>query len=330
MISKIEIEEQAESFLELLFQDLDRQQIVLKEHWDIDHLCFRVETAESYEHYKQAFEKFAQLLVESPVNGRPISTYKLNEPIHFRDQEIHLIELPAPKPGKSCHEGFEHIEIVCDIPFEELKKKYRHLTIDESGLQKEWNQELEIQLGPRNLKFHLLSLESVIRLETHKDLFEALNTSNLLKLLKPFQPLIAGTFPLGLQLPGSDLDILLKADDLEELSIFLTSHFRSYPGFSMEKQWVDDRESLLVRFSLSDIPIEIFAQDLEPVLQKAYRHFLVEERILKKGGNKLLDQVKMWRARGLKTEEAFAKVLNLEGDPYESLLVRQRCCYSKL
>lgn len=54
--------------------------------------------------------------------------------------------------------------------------------------------------------------------------------------------------------------------------------------------------------------------------QNAYRHFQIEERLLKLGGKNLRRKILEFRGFGYKTEPAFAKVLGLVGDPYESLL----------
>lgn len=156
---------EAKTFLEKLGQDLERNRIKLEPHWDIDHLCYRAATEERYQELKNMFLSFSELLVESPVNGRMISTFKLDVPIVYQDWLIELIELPAPKVGKETAEGFEHIEVVVDEPFAKLQEKYAHLKLDEGGLRKPFNQELEIVLGERNIKFHHISLESVIRFE---------------------------------------------------------------------------------------------------------------------------------------------------------------------
>ena len=114
---------QAIDFLNDLFKKVDAQ-VPLSEHWDIDHLCYRTETPQDYEHTKSEFESFSNLLIESPVNGRMISTYKLNQPIYFRQWKIDLIEVPAPKPGKKTPRGFEHIEVVCDADLFLLKENF--------------------------------------------------------------------------------------------------------------------------------------------------------------------------------------------------------------
>lgn len=156
---------QAFQFLDSLFSKIQAHQIELQPHWTIDHLCFRVETIREYEEYKNLFLKIAKCLVESEVNGRMIATYKLYKPIKFRGYEIDVVEVPAPKKGKIVKTGFEHVEVVCDVPFDQIVKKYPKLRFDTSGLSKNYNQELEVNLDGQSLKFHHQSLEEVIREE---------------------------------------------------------------------------------------------------------------------------------------------------------------------
>jgi len=104
---------QAKSFLQHLFAEIRNHKVELQPHWSIDHLCFRVESQESYERHKRTFSQFGAMLIESEVNGRMIATYKID-----------VVELPAPKAGKVTPEGFEHIEVVVDEPSEKLIAQY--------------------------------------------------------------------------------------------------------------------------------------------------------------------------------------------------------------
>jgi uncharacterized protein len=157
--------DQAHLFLENIFQKMEAKNIFLKEHWNVDHLCFRVSSIEKYEKYKQIFSSWSQLLIESEINGRMIASYKLNAPILFKHFKIEVVELPAPKPGRKTPDGFEHIEVVCDLSFSEIKKLYPFCDFDESGLNKSFNQDIKVQLNGFALKFHHMSLESVIAIE---------------------------------------------------------------------------------------------------------------------------------------------------------------------
>lgn len=165
-----EFNELAQVFLLKLFSEIDKNQIEIRKDWEIDHLCYRSKTSESYQQAQEFVSAFAELLIESEVSGRLISTFQLRSPVKFRNWTIHLVELPAPKASKQCADGFEHIEVVCDVSFQALEEKYKHLTLDLSGLKKEINKEFEICLGKRNVKFHHMSLLQVIEMEKNNNL----------------------------------------------------------------------------------------------------------------------------------------------------------------
>ena len=309
-------------FLRLLFADLEQKQIVLPAHWDIDHLCYRTSSLTQYEELKTTFSGFAKLLIESDVNGRPIATYKLHQAIHFKEWLIDVVELPAPKASKPTPAGFEHIEVVCDVPFAYFEKQYSHLNLKMDGLKKDFNQEFEIFLGERNLKFHHLSLESVINLEKSAA-YAALQSSGILRDFKTYRPLVAGTIPLAVNLPSSDLDILMTAQNLNEAQELLTKAFSKENDFSATRTNIADIDSLIVNFCHGGIAFEVFVQNGESVQQTAYRHFQVEELLLKLKGETFREHIMKLRREGLKTEPAFAQALGLTGDAYLSLLKLQ-------
>jgi predicted metalloenzyme YecM len=312
---------QANEFLDDLFDRLAKMNISFPHHWDIDHICYRVDSLERYQQCRDAFQQLGNLLIESEVGGRPIATYKLFEPLWLKGgRSIDLVELPAPKRGRSVNEGFEHIEIVCDEPFTAIKKRYPGNEFNESGLQKGFNQELEMRVGDKAIKFHHLSLESVICLERNQKVFAALKEANLLKILSPYSPLIAGTFPLGISVFSSDVDVLLTTFNLEMLAEEVKINFGTFEGFKERFVEKDGVASWIAQFQFEGVSFELFAQPQESIKQKAYRHFQIEERLLKYGGKNLRQQILDYRSRGFKTEKAFASVLVLPGDSYEALL----------
>lgn len=329
-MNKIKFEELAVEFLEKLFKTLADSKIEIASHWDIDHLCYRVDSLDRYEELKNNFLTFGRLLIESDVNGRPIATFKLNSSVVFKEWSIDVVELPAPKPSKPTKEGFEHIEVVCDESFSDLEGKYKHLKLDLGGLKKDFNQEFEIDLGERNLKFHHMSLESVIRVEENKMIFSALEESTFLKKFKQYTPFVAGTFPLGVYTKQSDLDVLMYATNLNELESALKTEYGDCDGFTSEHLQVDGLETLIVNFILNEVPFEIFAQDKDVVKQKAYLHFQIEERLLKLGGEQFKRAVIEKRHNGFKTEPAFGACLGITGDAYSELLLLQKVADSKL
>jgi uncharacterized protein len=315
--------QQALLFLNTISEDLRAKKLVLKPHWNVDHLCYRVSTDAEYQRLKVEFLQFSKLLIESPVNGRMISTFKLLEPLQFLDWQIDLVELPAPKSNSTTPTGFEHIEVVIDVPFSELIKNYAHLDFDSTALAKDFNQELKVRLASGTVKFHHLSLESVVRLENNKPVFGALQRVGILREFRDHDPLVAGTFPLGISTPTSDIDLLMFSKDLKETQERLSKKYSTFFGFRSEQIVVESEHTLLTSFIFDNVPFEIFAQNTPSVRQRGYLHFLVEERLLKLGGSKFLTRVRDLREKGLKTEPAFAQALNLFADPYEALLKLQ-------
>lgn len=315
-----QILEGAQSFLRQTLVILDTKQFKLDSHWHIDHLCYRTSSEDNYLDIKQIFSRFSRLLTESEVNGRMISTFKLHAPITVEHWTVDLIEVPAPKKGKITEEGFEHFEVVCDLPFEELMTRYQNFPFNKGGLAKELNQELEFVFEEFAIKFHHLSLESVINLEINQQAIKVLKESRVLKALQDYGPLIAGTFPLGLNVVGSDLDVMVSTSNLYVLADVLTEEFSRFENFELFKETIDGEPAVRAYFVIQNIPIEIIGQMKPSVRQSAYLHFLAEERILKLKPTLFLEQVQAARAQGLKTEPAFARALKISGDPYKELL----------
>lgn len=293
----------------------------LHDHWDIDHICYRVSELALYHEMKMFLAPLGDLLFEGEVNGRPIATYRMHEPFFANGRRVDLLELPAPKPGDQTPEGFEHIEVVCDVTFDDLRaiSKNVRAEINEGGLRKPFNQEFKFGFGSMAVKFHQLSLHSVVRLEANATVFAALRDSHVLEVLRAYSPLVAGTFPLGISVDNSDIDVILQARDLQALGNELREAFQNHADFSIRNTEKSGKATLICNFTFNGVPFELFAQDEPSVLQAAYRHFLAEERALKFGGDHLRGRVLALRAQGLKTEPAFAKALGLPGEPYEAV-----------
>ncbi|WP_108662360.1 DUF4269 domain-containing protein [Acuticoccus kandeliae] len=137
--------------------------------------------------------------------------------------------------------------------------------------------------------------------------------------LAPFDPRIAGTPPLGLDRPDSDIDILCHAPDMAAFLAALTPLLAGQADVRLW-QWRDAPRPLVARFMAFGWEVEIFAS-AEPVAhQNGWHHFEIERRLLALGGPALRARIMTLRERGLKTEPAFAAALGLKGDPYAALL----------
>lgn len=306
-------------FLFEAFTELEKYKLNLKT-WEIDHVCYRTSSQENYKASKAIFEKLGTCLVESPVNGRLIATYKLNKPVRFKDYFIDLVEVPAPKPGKLTKEGFEHFEVVIDEDFESFMQENSQFKFNIKGLAKTLNPELEIEFENFAVKFHHKSLEHIINIELNEKVMSFLEESTILDKLKDYTPCLSGTIPLGIHNEKSDLDILLEADNTDLALRELSSLFKNYLGFKIKQYQKGDQNIILVNFKHQDLLIELYCTTQSVYKQAANQHFLVEGKILKLCPPQFKHKIIELKKSGLKTEPAFGKLMNLE-NPYIDLLV---------
>lgn len=157
------------SFLQSLFTELEVFDGQLDDLY-LDHICFRVSTEDEYVLLRDQLSEAHELLVESPVGGRWIATFKLSTPFKFRDRSIEVLELPSPKAGSPYPAGYEHVEFVTDRPLEEfinyLEKKLKidPNKIDGKGMAKMRNRDIRVNLqSGKSVKFHERSLADVIQ-----------------------------------------------------------------------------------------------------------------------------------------------------------------------
>lgn len=151
------------------------------------------------------------------------------------------------------------------------------------------------------------------------DYRDALRRADVGARLADYDPHVAGTPPLGLDLPGSDIDILCHAPDAAAFAEKLWSAWHGAPDFRLRQRMGGDRP-VVASFTVLGWAIEIFGQALPVAQQMGWRHFLIERRLLAIGGPPFRDAVMRLRQQRFKTEPAFAALLGLEGDPYIALL----------
>lgn len=137
---------------------------------------------------------------------------------------------------------------------------------------------------------------------------------------------LAGTIPIDIAIDGSDLDVLVWADDPAATRDELTERFGMCPGFA---SWPHGREAntWCVSFDGDGAPVEFFIQNVPVAEQRAFRHMVAEAALLEAHGVWLRERVLELKRAGIKTEPAFAQALGLElgedGDPYLALLDTQ-------
>lgn len=148
---------------------------------------------------------------------------------------------------------------------------------------------------------------------------EALAECGVLVALASFDPRVAGTPPLGLDLPGSDIDVLCFAPDAHGFTDAVWHNFSTAPDFTA-KQLTRTPRPVVASFEVAGWRIELYGEAIPVAQQRGWRHFAVERRLLGLAGEGLRRQVLALRHLGLKTEPAFAAALKLRGEPYLALL----------
>ncbi len=138
---------------------------------------------------------------------------------------------------------------------------------------------------------------------------------DIFRRLAPFDVRLAGTVPIAVDIPGSDLDILCKADAYPPLLEILRKQYGAYPGFSVDRH--PDR--LLVRFKCEGVPVEIYAASTSTEKQRAWVHMIAEWHLLQQADRGAIQAIRHLKTKGMKTEPAFAHYFGLAGDPYETL-----------
>lgn len=153
-----------------------------------------------------------------------------------------------------------------------------------------------------------------------KKVYQLIQELQLFEILVDFKPILVGTIPIEIDLPESDIDIICEVPSLQKFKLLLTEKFHTFHSFTCNEKMIRNENSCICRFIYKNFAFEIFGQNVPTVEQYAFRHMIIEYQILKSKPQSSRDQVIALKKQGLKTEEAFAKLLNLKGDPFEALL----------
>jgi hypothetical protein len=142
-----------------------------------------------------------------------------------------------------------------------------------------------------------------------KRVYHILCKHHIFELLAHYNPLLAGTIPIDIAIDGSDLDIICCFQYKDEFKIHLEKHFSAYANFKLIDTVFNKQETILANFIIDNWEIEA-----------AYLHMIVEHQLLQQKGESFRQEIINLKKQGYKTEPAFAKALNLAGNPYEALL----------
>jgi len=154
-------------------------------NFQADHVCYRTDSIEQYNELVEALQSSEDysLLIESPIGGRMIATFKLTTPIKITSLDgslrtIDVVEIPSPKEESVYRAGLEHVEFVLGDQGDDISPlndnihqavltthmtKYPDVKWNTKALTKVCNPDISIKLGEWSVKFHLMPLECVIR-----------------------------------------------------------------------------------------------------------------------------------------------------------------------
>lgn len=150
--------------------------------------------------------------------------------------------------------------------------------------------------------------------------YNVLINNNIIEKLEGYSLVLAGTIPININIESSDLDILCQYTNVQIFYKLVKTNFEQHRQFKIKQTLINGIETILANFYCNDFEIEIFGQPIPVTQQSGYLHMIAEHQILLKQGEGFRQQIIALKNAGYKTEPAFAKLLDLKGDPYEALL----------
>ncbi|WLR42385.1 DUF4269 domain-containing protein [Bacillus carboniphilus] len=155
--------------------------------------------------------------------------------------------------------------------------------------------------------------------ERQKKAYQVISSLNIYDHLNEDSPVLCGTIPIGIDVEGSDLDIIVEVHDEARYEEKVRRLYGHLDGFTVKHKTIRKFPIVKVNFTYNHFEFELFAQ-AEPVKrQYAYLHMIIEHEILKKYPH-MKSEIIQLKKQGYKTEPAFCYLLRIEGDPYEGLI----------
>lgn len=151
------------------------------------------------------------------------------------------------------------------------------------------------------------------------DALAVIRELGLWEALADYTPALAGTVPLGVDTPESDLDVICEARDLAAFTERVVGLYAGERDFGWQRGEHQGAESVAAWFSRDVWSFELFAQPVPVARQYACLHLLVEARLLELGGKPARDAIREMKREDWETEPAFAEYFGIAGDPYEEL-----------
>lgn len=152
-----------------------------------------------------------------------------------------------------------------------------------------------------------------------RKLFSVLSVYGILDEIIEYKPIVTGTIPIEIDTGDSDVDISCQWKDRPSF-IKTLKKFERFDDFIITEKFIHSNDTIIARFKLDGFPFEIFGQNRPVKEQEAYRHMIIEYKILKQKGNRFRNEIIRLKKSGMTTEPAFGKLLGFTDNPYKQLL----------
>ena len=153
-----------------------------------------------------------------------------------------------------------------------------------------------------------------------KQAYVTLTDKQVLFKIQKFDPILVGTIPINIDIEKSDLDIICYFKSKKDFKKSILVHFSTQKNFTIREQMISGNLTIVANFTINQFEIEIFGQNIPVQEQFGFRHMIIEAEILEEHGEDFRRKIIELKEQGIKTEPAFAELLQLEGNPYEALL----------
>ena len=170
----------------------------------------------------------------------------------------------------------------------------------------------------------MINFDNIEYLKSGNDIqrkaYKILLKTNIFTELCVFNPILVGTIPIGINIESSDLDIICYWQNKNSFINTIYNIFHQEQGFKLSEKTIGGKVSVIVNFTFDEFEIEIFGQNIPTKSQNGFRHMMIEYNLLETNDSTFRQEIIQLKKQGLKTEPAFAKLLGLEGNPYDELL----------
>jgi hypothetical protein len=142
---------------------------------------------------------------------------------------------------------------------------------------------------------------------------------DILKDMNTYNPVLCGTLPIGIDITGSDLDIIMEVQELDPFEELIHTLYNKKDGFTIKRKTINGKAVVKANFTFSGFEFELFGQAQPVHKQHAYVHMMIEHELLQRYPG-LKQKVIHLKNQGYKTEPAFCELFDITGDPYEGLI----------